>query len=62
MFFHSAKGARRFANLECLRTGIRHIVVPAKKYLCPPATYMGQDFIPGFTVVFFDNNRRRYSE
>jgi len=53
MFFRSAKHARHYAKLEYLRTGLRHIVVPTKKYLCYPNQYFGQDFIPGFTVVLW---------
>lgn len=62
MFFRKAKKARKYATLESSRTGVRHIVVPTKKYICPPETYLGQDFIPGFTVVLFDNKQRRYEK
>ena len=51
MFFRKARKARRYAQLETFRTGVRHIVVPTQKYLCPPNHYCGRDFIPGFTVV-----------
>jgi len=51
MFFESAKQARAYAQLETIRTHRQHVVKPCRKYVCPPASYMGQDSRPGFTVV-----------
>ena len=53
MHFSKAKDARMYAKLECIRTGVRHIVVPCKQYLCPPKEYFGRDWISGFTVVLY---------
>jgi len=53
MFFHNAKDARLFATMETIKTKQKHVVVPCKKYLCPPDIYFGKDFINGFTVVLF---------
>ena len=51
MFFENAKDARLQASIETQRTHHKHIVVPCKKYLCPPKLYFGKDYISGFTLV-----------
>ena len=51
MFFYFDKDARIYAQLEKIRTGKIHQVVPCKKYLCPPRQDYGRDYINGFTVV-----------
>lgn len=50
-FFSKAKDARRYCKIENIRTNRSHIVVPCKKYLCPPTLYFGRDYINGFTVI-----------
>jgi len=51
MFFNKSTAARQYAKMERLITGKRHIVVPCRKYLCPPKENWGRDYICGFTVI-----------
>jgi len=51
MFFETLKQARSYAQLETIYTGVKHIARKSKKYLCPPATNFGRDYIPGYTVT-----------
>ena len=51
MFFKTAKRAQKYCILEIIRTGLRHIVVPSKKYV--PYDYFGRDYIVGFTVILW---------
>lgn len=56
MQFSSCKDAAAYARMERVRTGIRHVVKPCRRYLCPPKEYFGRDWVPGFTVVMMPNN------
>jgi hypothetical protein len=51
MFFEGAIDARKYCQMESIRTHRKHKVVKCKKYLCPPTQYFGRDCINGFTVI-----------
>ena len=56
MFFRRCADAARWARTQIRSTGLRHVVRPCRKYLCPPKEYFGQDWIPGFTVVLYEED------
>ena len=58
MFFNKAKDARIRASIDNValeKIGMRHLVVPCKKYLVNP-NYFGMDYFPGFTLVLVKIN------
>ena len=59
MFFTKSHDASVFARVERIRTGLRHVVTPCRKYLCPPKEYFGRDWISGFTVTLTPNAQIR---
>lgn len=54
MFFESARQASlraRIDNVSLILIGMKHVVTPCKRYLCPPKNSFGKDYIQGFTLV-----------
>jgi len=51
MFFTTARRAKKYAQMEAIRTHRKYVVVRCNKYLCPTDDANQPDSIPGFTVV-----------
>jgi len=58
MFFNRCHDASVFARMERVRTGLRHVVKPCRKFLCPPKEYFGRDWVSGFTVTLMPTGRK----